>query len=69
LAVSLINGTKLPIEGVYLETLCIQDATGAERSVLAIFRGIDLYGFDMVLGMPWICCARPVFYLNNISWT
>ncbi len=66
---SLINGTKLPIAGVYRETLRITDANRETRLQTVTLRCVDLHGFDIVLGMPWTTRAQPVFHWSAREWT
>ncbi len=53
MALSLINGTELPIAGVYREALRITDANKETRLQTVTLRCVDLHGFDIVLGMLW----------------
>ncbi len=66
---SLINGTELPIAGVYRETLRITDANKETRLQTVTLRCVDLHGFDIVLGMPWTTRAQPVFHWSAREWT
>jgi hypothetical protein len=68
-AVSLINGTELPIVGVYRETLRITDANKETRLQTVTLRCVDLHGFDIVLGMPRTTHAQPVFHWSEREWT
>jgi hypothetical protein len=68
-AVSLINGTELPIAGVYGETLCITDANKETRLQILTLRCVNLHGFDIVLGMLWTTRAQPVFHWSAREWT
>ncbi len=61
-AVSLINDAKLPIAGVYRETLRITNGHKETRLQSVTLRCVDLHGFDIVLGMPWTTTAKPVFH-------
>jgi hypothetical protein len=67
--VFLINGTELPIAGVYRETLRITDANKETRLQTVTLRCVDLHGFNIVLGMPWITRAQPVFHWSAREWT
>jgi hypothetical protein len=51
LALSLINGTKLPIAGVFRETLHITDANNETCLQTVTLQCVDLHGFNIVLGM------------------
>ncbi len=66
---SLINGTKLPIAGLYYKTLRITDANKEIRLQTVTLRCIDLHGFDIVLGMPWTTHAQPIFHWSAREWT
>ncbi len=67
-AVSLINGTKLPIAGAYCDALRITDANKEMRLQTVTLRCLDLQGFDIVLGMPLTTHAQPVFHWLAREW-
>jgi hypothetical protein len=61
-AVSLINGTELPIAGVYHKTLRITDTNKETRLQTVTLRCVDLHGCDIVLGMLWTTRAQSIFH-------
>ncbi len=54
-----IDGTHLPVHGVYRQTLRLRDASGADCRLAATLYTADITGYDVILGMPWLTCQNP----------
>ncbi len=57
-----IDGTHLSVHGVYRQTLCLRDASRADRRLAATLYVTDITGYDVILGMPWLTCQNPDIY-------